>query len=50
MSLECRLLQLLDFGELLRRHLLNQLLKSLKGNLTNLNELHGRRVVRFVSR
>src|ERR1035438_3293997 len=47
---QSRLLELLDFSGLESRHLLNQLLYGLGGGLTNLYELHGRRIVRLIGR
>jgi hypothetical protein len=46
MMCECDLLELFDFGGLASGHLFNELLKRLGGGLTNLCELHWRRVVR----
>ena len=47
---QSRSLELLYFSGLESRHLVNELLNGLGGGLTNLYELHGRRIVRLVRR
>jgi hypothetical protein len=44
MLLQRSTLELLDFSRLLGSHVVNQLLNGEAGGLTNLNELHGRKI------